>query len=783
MSNDSWQSMSSKADPACPIATRDISVNLRNRQKAISGAGYGPLNPKKPNNEFWQAKAEQWNVDAKEARGQTCGNCAAFIKTDRILDCIDKGLGNESGNSAWDVIDAGDLGYCEAFDFKCAASRTCDAWIVGGPITEEKENNMEEKSLDEMFNELLEIEEKVAPIVPVLPNPQRNVPSLEKRRGPRPQRPGFGPVGHMRFGSGKASDEDMYEEDDSDMMYDDVYEGENDDDKRIGSGPDTDEERNNAGLRAAGNYFGGRANPMGSADTVEARGRNRIRQFGAVAIGSAGPRIPGPIGDNRNKPAQSPRPRPRGGSNLPKPYYQGQVPNVGRPTGTQQQGFFKPARSRNRAEAGQGARLTPAYTGSPGGNAPRRNTPNSGKYYVQPALGKLFKTDEDQYYGPDQYEKRIGGNPGSPRDAADRQRGRQFLNWAGGRNQQGGTSYDTSVGPIDIGESGARNLSQRRMDDLKRMRSWTNPKPRTPYNPPRQVRDSQPRAPRPPYSGPRPGTRVLPRPAPNPPIPRPQNRNKPRDWGSDNAAQQISGGIPIKSAWDQEAYFDYGYIDVKSGVPYSSTRRNSFRYGPWKPTGNPGAGLMERRAIENISDAMPYRRGKGSDAEMYMDDEDEVAIPPDMDGGKGAKPLTESQAAGLREAGKYFGDPQKGQERIQKFRTDLAGAAAFVAQPSQTRRPATPKPAAPRPSVTKRPAGISGSADSMERRINNRPRPTAPLSNSSNRNRPSGSPGGNAPRPPARPPVQNQNSGGGSRSVVEKFTYVPQKLWDTFRPR
>jgi hypothetical protein len=35
------------------------------------------------------------------------------------------------------VVDAGDLGYCEAFDFKCAASRTCDAWIAGGPVTDE----------------------------------------------------------------------------------------------------------------------------------------------------------------------------------------------------------------------------------------------------------------------------------------------------------------------------------------------------------------------------------------------------------------------------------------------------------------------------------------------------------------------------------------------------------------------------------------------------------------------------------------------------------------------
>mgnify|MGYP003335083654 CR=1 FL=1 len=25
----------------------------------------------------------------------------------------------------------------ELFDFKCAGSRTCDAWIIGGPLTNE----------------------------------------------------------------------------------------------------------------------------------------------------------------------------------------------------------------------------------------------------------------------------------------------------------------------------------------------------------------------------------------------------------------------------------------------------------------------------------------------------------------------------------------------------------------------------------------------------------------------------------------------------------------------
>jgi hypothetical protein len=51
-----------------------------------------------------------------------------------MLDCIAGGIND---TNEWDTIDAGDLGYCEAFDFKCAASRTCDAWVVGGPIVDE----------------------------------------------------------------------------------------------------------------------------------------------------------------------------------------------------------------------------------------------------------------------------------------------------------------------------------------------------------------------------------------------------------------------------------------------------------------------------------------------------------------------------------------------------------------------------------------------------------------------------------------------------------------------
>jgi hypothetical protein len=60
-----------------------------------------------------------------------------FIRTPKMLDCIASGLesGDSSKENAWDAIDTAELGYCEAFDFKCAASRTCNAWVVGGPIT------------------------------------------------------------------------------------------------------------------------------------------------------------------------------------------------------------------------------------------------------------------------------------------------------------------------------------------------------------------------------------------------------------------------------------------------------------------------------------------------------------------------------------------------------------------------------------------------------------------------------------------------------------------------
>jgi hypothetical protein len=124
---------------SCPPATQDIALNLKNRKNAIDTAMYGPLNPDEPNDEYWQALASEWSVDVKTARQQRCGNCAVFVVTSSMKDCISQGLTGENQSDEFDAIDeAGELGYCEAFDFKCASARTCRAWVSGGPIDDDK---------------------------------------------------------------------------------------------------------------------------------------------------------------------------------------------------------------------------------------------------------------------------------------------------------------------------------------------------------------------------------------------------------------------------------------------------------------------------------------------------------------------------------------------------------------------------------------------------------------------------------------------------------------------
>ena len=126
-----------KEDASCPVATKNIEVNLKNRKKAIDAAMYGPLNPSEENKEYWEKLAGEWDVNPPEAKKQLCGNCALFIVSPSMKKCISGGL--TDNQDEWNAIDAaGEFGYCEAFDFKCASKRTCRAWVTGGPITEDK---------------------------------------------------------------------------------------------------------------------------------------------------------------------------------------------------------------------------------------------------------------------------------------------------------------------------------------------------------------------------------------------------------------------------------------------------------------------------------------------------------------------------------------------------------------------------------------------------------------------------------------------------------------------
>ena len=127
-----------EAEKSCPPATQDITLNLKNRQKAIDEYGYGPLNPDMPNRKFWMDKVDEWNLDsAEEAQQSLCGNCAAFDQRTDTLDCIAQGIGSDQGADD-PTIDAGDLGYCRFLKFKCASRRTCDAWVTGGPLRDKE---------------------------------------------------------------------------------------------------------------------------------------------------------------------------------------------------------------------------------------------------------------------------------------------------------------------------------------------------------------------------------------------------------------------------------------------------------------------------------------------------------------------------------------------------------------------------------------------------------------------------------------------------------------------
>ena len=125
----------------CPAATQSIEVNLKNRNIAFADFGYGPPDPSAKNTEFWKLKVEMYKAPLSEIKNMKCGNCAAFIQTPRMMECIIGGLEKDEGKNELSFdeqfVAAADLGYCDLFQFTCAAARTCDAWKAGGPITKD----------------------------------------------------------------------------------------------------------------------------------------------------------------------------------------------------------------------------------------------------------------------------------------------------------------------------------------------------------------------------------------------------------------------------------------------------------------------------------------------------------------------------------------------------------------------------------------------------------------------------------------------------------------------
>ena len=125
----------------CPTATQDVHINLKNRNHAFKEYGYGPPNPNEPNEAFWLKKAKMYNAPTDSIKGMRCGNCAAFIQTPKMMECIVSGMEKDekSNELSYDeqFVKAADLGYCDLFQFTCAAARTCDAWKSGGPITKD----------------------------------------------------------------------------------------------------------------------------------------------------------------------------------------------------------------------------------------------------------------------------------------------------------------------------------------------------------------------------------------------------------------------------------------------------------------------------------------------------------------------------------------------------------------------------------------------------------------------------------------------------------------------
>ena len=133
------QAASESSDMKCPEVLMDKELSILNHRICIVKANLGPPNPRAPEVIFWLMKSARWNVSENAAREMLCSNCGHYWKTKFIDDCMKEHeqVTPPEVDPFW--VDTGDGGgYCDEWDIPCTASRTCDTWEPGGPITDAK---------------------------------------------------------------------------------------------------------------------------------------------------------------------------------------------------------------------------------------------------------------------------------------------------------------------------------------------------------------------------------------------------------------------------------------------------------------------------------------------------------------------------------------------------------------------------------------------------------------------------------------------------------------------
>lgn len=123
----------------CPEPLRNKALSIKNHKVCIVKADLGPANPRAPEVYFWMRKSVAFNVPEACAREMLCSNCGHYWKTKFIDDCMKKHPQPTPPEVDPSWVDTGESGgYCDLWEIPCTASRTCDDWEPGGPITDAK---------------------------------------------------------------------------------------------------------------------------------------------------------------------------------------------------------------------------------------------------------------------------------------------------------------------------------------------------------------------------------------------------------------------------------------------------------------------------------------------------------------------------------------------------------------------------------------------------------------------------------------------------------------------